>query len=1012
MIDLDLADFSQELNTGRDCVLFVRFRTAHQTVTFRLVYSLHHLTLISSQKPTHMQESNQAVNITRYNTSKKLAQLNKVVQFLSFHLEERLFQIDYLRSSAERQQKRIFDDLQAKTSEIFSGIDTGKVELEESLKTLYQERLDQTRSDIQSKEEAIKTKIQKKQKEIQDEIAKGTKEIKKIMESLDAQFAFLNDKTKCDVSSINIRIIQMRKEHQVALKQFDFDAKKKLKQGDEESRKKLRELEAEYQAQIEQMKSDAKPDPNLKVNLTKSVTAQKKKLAEMKGRMKDLIKDINQQKTIFQQNMAGFRNRMALFLENATKEKTAEEAKVKKAKEEMEKKTKAFDKEKKELQEILKNRQQQHDNNVMALKNQMKMLKGTLKSELDKRKRAIAGLENANTGDLSAFEDELKAEMATLKAEHDMARKRYEELLSRLESEYANANTSEVENMEKEKLKLIDDNAGEVERYRSDCKRQLERENNEFEEKRAKLEADVKLSSSIATDFSKNIEEKKRLEEALESQNRAYESSMKLLDAQIEMQLRDQQREFDEIVDQLKQANNSAFDEKHAESQKSISDIEKEQDEEYETRSKEILQKYNDDIASINASYQDESELEQLKNGYEQSFKEFEAKLSEIVIPEGKSGIDDTSIMELRNRKQELPEQISEEKSKLISNWDKETDIEDNRHRERLQSLVYQQNEDEIPALRNKQKELAEELNNEIASLTTNLKDLQLIAPLCHYANDPVDEEQQRLKQEVDMLRDERKQRVKQALAFAEQTRNEYQAKIDQEAKAAEDALTAERDLELAGDNEMHNKFEVLRQERKDAAAKAQERCQRLQQIFDQKFDETDREFGKAVENKKQAIVHAQMKLDTDEKQLAFQAEQARIKLEAELMRLEGVLNEQLEQAKANPAKISQEIEERLADAQNRLQAAKSAYENRPMRDEELSVIERLENNLQLQTNHLATVGKDLIQYRQHLIQQEEAYNGRFGADPAVAVMRVKPQSRRPITTFAPKRLPKLYSVS
>ena len=959
-----------------------------------------------------MDGDNQTVNIVRYNTSKKLAQLNKVVQFLSYHLEERMFQIDFLRSSAERQQQRIFDDLRAKTSELYGGIDNGKVDLEKSLKDLYVQRVDDMRTEIKKKEDSVTGKVSDKMKEIQAEIAKGKAEIQKIMENLETQFAFLNDKTKCDVSSINIRIIQMKKDHQVALKQFDFDAKKKLKQGDEDSRKKLKELEADYQAQLERMKTDTRPDPSMKEGLVKALAPQKKKNAELRERMKELVKEVNQQKAVFQQNMAGFRNRLALFIGNATKARTAGEAKVKKAKEDMEAQFAKFEKEKKGMQDSLMNLRQQHENEIMAMKNQMKVARGNLKSELEKKKRSISNAQNANSGELSAFEEQLKKEMEMAKAEHDLAQKRYQDLLARLEKELASIDGSEVEKMEQSKAKLFEDNDHEIDQYNSDCRRQIERENNEFEEKRSKLESDLKTNGSIAADFAKNLEEKKRLMETLESSKRAYESSMKLLDAQTETQLRDQQRDLEEVVDQLKQANNAEYDAKSEEAQKSIAELQKTQDEEHERRAKELQEQYNTDIESINSSYQDESELERMRTEYEASVKDLETKLGEIVVPECAIGIDTASIEELRQKKAELPGKVTQEREQIISKWEKEANDEDTRHRECMQSFVYEQKEDEIPALQSRRKELAQELDNEITALSTNLKNLQLIAPLCHYANDPVDAEQERLKQEIDRLRDERKQRVKQALAFSEQTRNEFQAKIDEAAKAAEDALNVEKDREQAEDVEMHNKFEELRQQRKDASAQAADRNQRLQQFFDEKFDASEREFGKSMENKKQAIVHAQIQLDTDEKQLAFQAEQARLKLEGEMMKLEGVLTEQLEQLKANPAKVSADIEKMLEEAQKRLAEAQAAYENRPMREEEYSVIERLENNLQLQTNHLATVGKDLIQYRQHLIQQEEEYNGRFGADPAVAVMRVKPPCRRPISTFQPKRLPKLYSVS
>ena len=88
---------------------------------------------------------------------------------------------------------------------------------------------------------------------------------------------------------------------------------------------------------------------------------------------------------------------------------------------------------------------------------------------------------------------------------------------------------------------------------------------------------------------------------------------------------------------------------------------------------------------------------------------------------------------------------------------------------------------------------------------------------------------------------------------------------------------------------------------------------------------------------------------------------------------------------------------------------AKAAVLNKPMRKEESSIIKRLEGQLSIVTSQLTSWGKELFQYRQQLIHQEGEYNIRFGVDRSVAVM--KPAKKRPTTTLASKRLPKLCNV-
>jgi hypothetical protein len=77
------------------------------------------------------------------------------------------------------------------------------------------------------------------------------------------------------------------------------------------------------------------------------------------------------------------------------------------------------------------------------------------------------------------------------------------------------------------------------------------------------------------------------------------------------------------------------------------------------------------------------------------------------------------------------------------------------------------------------------------------------------------------------------------------------------------------------------------------------------------------------------------------------------------------------------------------------------------MRREEMEIIKKLERQLSITTHQLATIGKDLLLFRHQLVQQEDEYNNRFGADPSVAILS---PTKRPGTAMANKHLPKLIT--
>jgi hypothetical protein len=64
------------------------------------------------------------VDIVRYNRSKKIAQLNKVVVFLSFHLEERKFQGQLLVSRYQSEEKQLLAEVDRRVASIAATLGT------------------------------------------------------------------------------------------------------------------------------------------------------------------------------------------------------------------------------------------------------------------------------------------------------------------------------------------------------------------------------------------------------------------------------------------------------------------------------------------------------------------------------------------------------------------------------------------------------------------------------------------------------------------------------------------------------------------------------------------------------------------------------------------------------------------------------------------------------------------------------------------------------------------------
>jgi hypothetical protein len=94
-------------------------------------------------------------------------------------------------------------------------------------------------------------------------------------------------------------------------------------------------------------------------------------------------------------------------------------------------------------------------------------------------------------------------------------------------------------------------------------------------------------------------------------------------------------------------------------------------------------------------------------------------------------------------------------------------------------------------------------------------------------------------------------------------------------------------------------------------------------------------------------------------------------------------------------------------------------------RQEELGMIDRLENILQIRELQLAEATRALVNYKKKIVEQEDSYNVRFGSAPTVGVLRpqtsmgLRPSTgartsrkkmERPVSTLSTSRSVNLYA--
>ena len=87
----------------------------------------------------------------------------------------------------------------------------------------------------------------------------------------------------------------------------------------------------------------------------------------------------------------------------------------------------------------------------------------------------------------------------------------------------------------------------------------------------------------------------------------------------------------------------------------------------------------------------------------------------------------------------------------------------------------------------------------------------------------------------------------------------------------------------------------------------------------------------------------------------------------------------------------------------------KGKYQLRGPREEDQIEIERLQKILKEKSKYLQTIGRDLLNYKQRMIEQEDEVNSRFGSEPLVGSYK---KIARPMTAVSKRKiLPKLNPV-
>jgi len=114
-----------------------------------------------------------------------------------------------------------------------------------------------------------------------------------------------------------------------------------------------------------------------------------------------------------------------------------------------------------------------------------------------------------------------------------------------------------------------------------------------------------------------------------------------------------------------------------------------------------------------------------------------------------------------------------------------------------------------------------------------------------------------------------------------------------------------------------------------------------------------------------------------------------RSRLQSTLEEIQKGLRNDLHQQSRQWEAMKEFYEEKISVCQNERNIAKGKFDERPSRNQEITEIEKLTSSLHIITQRLQNATKEIREYRNILIKQEGEYNTRFGNGPKVGVLKM-----------------------
>ncbi|EAY05038.1 hypothetical protein TVAG_191350 [Trichomonas vaginalis G3] len=946
--------------------------------------------------------------VTLYNMCKKIAQLYKVVQYISAHLEERAFQIEAVRTQYYTEIDKVISLYEKNASKFMEELDPTA-------------RYESAQKNLERKHDILETALKQAEKdevnaakEEEEVLSKSITPLKETLSQLNdqlkEQIQYLKEKVTEDNTKLVTTIQDVEKKHKKEIDLCDIESEKKYLQLKQENTDKLKAMQDDHRLNMQNIVEEQKQLANTPLDV-KALRNGKLKLQNTREflvttntQVQDLIKKYLEIMSNIQPHVIQNSKQIATYSKEYEQDLLMNE-------QHNEMVTKEFQEEIEKIKEQQIQVQKSQAMQIELLKNELTSLRNSFKAEMDeaeKNKNSTDGnIENV-IKNLAASNFKEEEERRKAIAREQEAKEKYMTILTRdtqltmddLKADILKAK-DEIDDENMILQKAID---SETERFENQ-KRYL---TSNHEELLAQKGKELEESSVMESNYRKADQERKTQKTMLDTLMRIFKTSMENIVVSERDEIRQLELNYEKNKNETQTTVDNEYNAKTRFTSQSINDLQNQYNEEMERIKNERERDIDLQTEMIQTEFNNMKSVDEIRDEY---VKEYQKLTDEFESINEKPTISDKysekNLNEIKAKKDEIKIKLQNDKETMLDKYKTDFANEQSRHEAKLLTYISALNETidvgpELQRIREKENVKITKYNTQIQEYSEKLKELQLeFKPATGEAAVDCPEIQELRNKLSEALKNQKEQLTK--------ARNESEKDI----KELIDEIKKQEGLNDDSIKNLQESLEYIISQIKDTIQTDQEKKKRrkieVEEIITNLMMKYEQDKQESQDKFEQNRADMQNNIENSDKELNNQivddseSEQNNsIELKKKLKEEEEKMKKEILEYKDHLNHTNPELDNAVEEAYKKRDAAKLAFDNKPIRDQEKTILINLSEILYQKTSHLYTIGRDLLDYRARIVAQEEEVNSRFGRDSQIGVMRSQPV--RPMTAVVKKR--------